>query len=1357
MGNITEDKSSPSYWEDLFNKATPAEKICLEGLDIPCDKKNLNTNEYKTKKINISVMLPKLQSITKNHKIPIDTIMHAAWSILLHRYTDCAEVIYGMGDCVDVELNNLVIRKNPLPIKTTTTHNPTSLQFLISLNETLKRHVENKNSYHNEIFNSSQSCMRYLVIQVSRKDKSSTDENIVVINPQQYPLILCINIKKSSEIEFFYNTKLYSDSSIENIAIHFMTILSALSKQLLDNITQLLILSEEEYNNLLSRWNKNVNSVEHNKKQCVHDLFSYQASLHANNLAITQEDYSLTYQELDKLTNQLGRLLQQNDITPGDKIAVLMERNCQSIVAMLAIFKIGAIYIPINPKYPKERINFILHDCHEKMILTDEINKVPESLRYKIFHFNNPVYLNSIDDKVLSSIVSSEEIAYIAYTSGVTGRPKGVQINHLSLINLISWYQTNYDITANDKSVQFSSLSYDNYFSETLPFLATGASVHVINDSEKFIPKLLIAWLQREKITFCELPTAYAKILLKKIWSSKEMRIIKLHGDKLTKMIAGQYSFDIWNSYGVTEATIESTCIKIYEANSNISIKTISNTSSIGKPISNVEVYVVDEYLQPVPICVPGELLIGGAGLSIGYLNDEELTSEKFILNPFKKDSSEKLFKTGDLVRWRNDGNLDFLGKLTDRIKIEGVRIELNEIEKELSEYSDVSEAVVISKELHNGSKSLIAYLVPNLDKIRIPYQEECLLSLGEGKFFDLMTDDISKFGVAISGLTETITTPKNIRLFLALPGISQKKWLPGQIVWQQGLRAGIQFDLNTEQKSILDKSIKYYLSTHNLMNVLQSVMVKRNLHSAIRKKLPSHMTPTFLTVLPKFSLTFNGKIDWKSLPPQHDYKLLLDKNITAPTQLEKKLCSMWCDILHIDKASVNDNFFSIGGNSLLAARFLVNVLNEFSISIPVKIFLNLPFISNLAEYISSNGTMFHHHTLIQDQISHDMSLAEDLSPTKNAHDRIQGILLTGATQFLGAHILNELLNQTTIKIYCIVNIGKSKSAAIHFSKSIESYKLSKEVAISNRRITILEGDPSKHMLGLSSDQYKSLTNKIDVIYHCDADHNLMAPYSSLRARNVLSTKEIIKFATKKVNKRIVYISSLLGVNKSLTGEKLREEFQTDTDCSSLAGGFPQTCWVSEHLLTQSNDRGLAVTIYRCKNIGGQSNSGLTDTNNSLLLFIKGCVELGYAPNLNEKINFLPVDFVSKSIVGITLFQPEKNIVYHLENTYGIMWSDLIKWLSKNYYPIQFCSSQEWEMKIIDAGESNAFFPLLPLYLSKEEDADNQQPSLTHTVRALEKLEVDFPKIDEKLLNTYINYLVKIKFLPVRSKQRSTS
>ncbi len=439
----------------------------------------------------------------------------------------------------------------------------------------------------------------------------------------------------------------------------------------------------------------------------------------------------------------------------------------------------------------------------------------------------------------------------------------------------------------------------------------------------------------------------------------------------------------------------------------------------IGKPIFNSEVYVVNSHMQLVPIGGVGELLIGGINLATGYLNRPQLTREKFIHHCFSKNAHAKLYKTGDLVRWLSDGNLEFIGRSDHQIKIRGYRIELSEIETAIANYPDVGEVVVLAKELVNGHKTLIAYLVPNLDKIRIPYQERCLLTSDELSYLQVFSEDISKEGLAVTSLTENFAKSAFIKVNIKLPGSSQPQWLTGRIVWQQKERAGIQFTDTPEQKKLLQRSIEYYLSTHNLMETLQSAAAKRNLRKALKRKLPEYMIPSMFSILPEFPLTFNGKVDWKSLPPPQDFERLLERKYVEPrNKTEKTLSEIWSNILGINPISITDNFFDLGGNSLFVSKLSIEILNNFNISIPHKILFDSPFIPIIAEYIDSNGKQYTHQSSIQNDIHRDAVLHDGILPKRKLSDRLsnpKGILLTGAGGFwVFIYYENYFLNRRT-------------------------------------------------------------------------------------------------------------------------------------------------------------------------------------------------------------------------------------------------------------------------------------------------------------------------------------------------------
>jgi thioester reductase-like protein len=714
------------------------------------------------------------------------------------------------------------------------------------------------------------------------------------------------------------------------------------------------------------------------------------------------------------------------------------------------------------------------------------------------------------------------------------------------------------------------------------------------------------------------------------------------------------------------------------------------------------------------------------------------------------------LYRTGDLAKWSADGELHFVGRIDHQVKIRGYRIELGDIEHAISQHPDVNEAVVIAKENINGEKSLIAYVVPNLERGRYLYQERCLISTRPNHFMEAVTEDISKNGAALSGISEIIPIGSSLELHVKLPGLTDSKLLHARLIWQKDSRCGVVFDLSAKDQEILAKSIDFYLASHNVMELVLSTAAKRSLRKALKKKLPDYMVPPVFVNLLQFPLTFSGKIDVRALPPPTQFDQILQSEfIPAKTVTEKKLVTIWHTLLQAKTISMTDNFFDLGGNSLSAAELSIHILNEFHQSIPTKILFDLPYIPILAEYIDTHGKNYQSQTSVQDDIERDTQLSDNISPTKKLSASIaspEHILLTGAGGFLGIYLLRELLKSTEAKIYCLIRKGEFETAAKRLMSTVESYHLSEDISLANRRIVAIPSDLSFDNFGLPLEQYNSLVSKVDLIYHCGAQVNTMAAYNKLRGSNVQGTLEIIKFATRQIDKPIHYISTLSSAYRKDESGVLVEAWPDD-NYSELIGGYALSKWVSERLLTAVNTRGLPVSIYRSGYISGQSDNGMTNLNDALLLLIKGCIQMGLAPEMNEKITILPVDFVSKAIVNISLHAPAQSEIYHIDHPTGILWTDLIAWLNEYGYKIKLLPMEEWKHHLMLISRDNALFPFLPTYLARENETVIPNVDITHARAVLKTLKLDYPAINDELLTIYFDYLSLINFIPLPQRE----
>jgi len=390
-------------------------------------------------------------------------------------------------------------------------------------------------------------------------------------------------------------------------------------------------------------------------------------------------------------------------------IGVCVERSLEMIVGILGILKAGGAYVPLEPAYPQERLDFMLKDAQIQILLTQKHLRTSNLIR----HLPLVICLDSEwedianeSDKNPMNKTTPDNLAYVIYTSGSTGQPKGVEIRHVGLVNLVLWHQNTYHLTVADRATLLAGISFDASVWETWPYLAAGASIHIPDENTRISPSKLLEWLTAEQITLCFLPTPLAQAVLEQeLPNNLTLRALLTGGDKLQTPPDKVLSFDLVNHYGPTENTVVTTWAIVSNTQN-------SSYPPIGRPITNTQVYVLDKQMQEVPIGVSGELYIGGIGLARGYLNRPELTAEKFIHNPFSDDPEARLYKTGDLVRYLSEGNLDFLGRIDHQVKMRGFRIELGEIEAVLTQHPKIREIVVMAREDIPGDKRLIAYVV---------------------------------------------------------------------------------------------------------------------------------------------------------------------------------------------------------------------------------------------------------------------------------------------------------------------------------------------------------------------------------------------------------------------------------------------------------------------------------------------------------------------------------------------------------------------------------------------------------------------------------------------------------------------
>lgn len=610
---------------------------------------------------------------------------------------------------------------------------------------------------------------------------------------------------------------------------------------------------------------------------CIHKLFEKQVKATPQAIAIVFEGKQLTYQELNEKANQLAHYLIKQGSTLETLIGLCVERSLEMVIGLLGILKAGGAYVPLESRYPQERLSFMQEDAQVKILLTQSflLDKVatPQASLVCLDTDWSKIAQESCENPLSDSTL--DHLAYVMYTSGSTGKPKGVCVLHRGMVRLVK--DTNYlHLTTKEVFLQVSSLSFDPSMLEIWGALLNGGQLVIMPPHLPALEELGYAIRHFQVSTLVLITNLFHMMVDTCLEDLRLVRQILTGGDILSVSHAKQVlkvlgSNRLINVYGPTENSCITCCYPMTAQTS------IEHSVPIGRPISQTQIYVLNKNLKRVPPGHHGELYTGGAGLARGYLNRPQLTAECFVPNPFTPHSGSHLYKTGDLVRYRSDGNLEFLGRLDNQVKLRGFRIELGEIETTLTQHPKVQEAVVIAREDHPGDKRLAAYLVAK----------------------------------------------------------SKEK--------------------------------------------------EHDLRPFLKEKLPDYMIPATLTWLDTLPLNPNGKIDRQALPQPEESPLSFSQSVPQ-TPIEQSIVTLWQAALHREKIGIHDNFFDLGGNSLLLVKIYSQLVQLFKQEISVMTLFRYPTVHALAHYLESHAeaspvTSYEDRVQKQKQVRHQRRI-------KNPHQK---------------------------------------------------------------------------------------------------------------------------------------------------------------------------------------------------------------------------------------------------------------------------------------------------------------------------------------------------------------------------------
>ncbi|MEG4197827.1 amino acid adenylation domain-containing protein [Microcoleus sp. Pol12A5] len=691
-----------------------------------------------------------IRQLSRREKTTVFMTLLAAFNTLLYRYTGQEDILVGspIASRNSSETESLIgFFVNTLVLRSDLTGNPTFRELLNRVREValgayahqdvpFEKLVEelqpNRDLSHSPLFQVMFAFQNASEFALELPDLSLNCQQIHS-GTANFDLTLELEATGTGIRGWFeYRLDLFESATIARMAGHFQNLLEGIVANSSARLSDLPMLAEAERQQILFEWN---NTQTNNfQNACIHRLFEAQVAKTPDAVAVQFECQTLTYQELNSRANQLAYYLHSFGVKPDGIVGVYMERSLDAIVGILGILKAGGAYLPLDPIYAKERLAFMLEDAGVRVLLTQTELKAETPA-----HNNISVICLDADWQTIAqqnksnpdSAVEPENLAYIIYTSGSTGKPKGVMVQHQSLANYTQAASVEYGIKAGDRVLQFASLSFDASAEEIYPCLTRGATLVLRGNSMLDSISSFLQKCREWQITVLDLPTAYWRELTARLSTEKtefppSVRLTIIGGETALSASLNQWQkcvsekVRLVNTYGPTETTIVATWCDFLSSSlpsapsAPSAVKNSPKTLPIGRPIPNARTYVLDANLQPVPIGIPGELYIGGAGISRGYINRSDLNREKFIPDIFSNVQGARLYKTGDLVRYLPDGNLEFIDRTDRQVKIRGFRIELGEIESTLSQHPDVQEAVILAHEEDSGSKRLVAYLVLN-------------------------------------------------------------------------------------------------------------------------------------------------------------------------------------------------------------------------------------------------------------------------------------------------------------------------------------------------------------------------------------------------------------------------------------------------------------------------------------------------------------------------------------------------------------------------------------------------------------------------------------------------------------------
>ena len=1053
-------------------------------------------------------------------------------------------------------------------------------------------------------------------------------EEPVQLNAAKAPVSISISIERNKFVfEIEYRGDMYNEETIKYLADNLETTADGILREY--EPADIRLMFEEE--------TKMEDDPSHAGKTFV-DLFREAVAKYPDRPAVKDGMGELTYKELDHMSDYVAQKLTENGFGREKVAGILCGRTKEYAVAYIGVMKAGGAYVPLDPEYPQSRIEYMLKDSEaENLLVIDRYRSLVG------FYDQNVISLDDVaaesKDFALSVELTApkpENLAYMIYTSGSTGKPKGVMLEQRNLLNLIEYILMTRKLTPDDIVAEFASFCFDASVIDLFAPLTAGAVLYILPESIRKDAVAVGKFIKEEKITTATFPTQMGELVAELLDDAPSLKFVTLGGEKFKYY--RDRTYQMINGYGPTENTVSSTEFWVDKQYDNI---------PIGKSQRNIRSYIVDENMKRLPVGASGELCHAGRQIARGYHNLPEKTASVFVENPFSVcEEDKRLYRTGDMVRMKGDGNIEYIGRIDSQVKIRGYRIELGEIEGALLKHDLVKNAAVIVIE-KGGNKYITAYYTGET----IPEDE--------------------------------------LKLFL---------------------------------------------------NPL----------------IPDYMMPSFFVHLEKMPVTPGGKIDKKALPVPEVTTTASTAYVEPVTAVQIALCEIFENALGIEKVGIEDNFFELGGSSLTASKVAVMCLSK-NISIVYADIFKYPTIRELSAIVdnseafenpqSENEFPSYNYNRIQSVISGNVE--ENVNQVTK--EEIGDIMITGATGFLGIHVLKAYLDNYDGKVYCLVRKGKYESMEKRMMHMLMYYFDNPCQELFGERIICVDGDIT------SKEQVEKFADyKFNTIINCAACVKHFAAGDVLEKINVHGVENLIEFC-KNNGRRLIQISTVSVAGEGSDGVPPMSRVFNENDLyigQNITNEYIRTKFLAERAVLEAVSSGLDGKVIRVGNLMSRNSDGEFQINfitNGFLRSLRGYEAVGKFPigAMHEVTEFSPID--STALAVLRLVQTDRRFtVFHACNSHHIYMADLIYAMRSHGFDIDIVSDEEFEAAVKEfaknSDDSDVVSGLIAYTAHNENEIYTLDYSNRFTAQVLYRLDYKWPVTDDRYLESAIEALDRLAF-----------